>query len=236
VDITRNRLIYDDDAAAGGTNQAYAISLNNIQLTPHAATPVTVTSLGSWVGSGNNSGWRKADNQFYYFVDGTTQLHTLTFGPTGLITGDPLVGNFTGPTAMTGGDIDFDSNGSIWVSGTNSSGEPRLWNFDFGTLDAISTLSPNSLYNGMTFNAEGTTLYGYTDTNGEYGSINLSTGAFQSVLQTDPAFFGGGGDLATGTEEIVLPAVPEPNQLGIFGLIFVGCLFRFRRGRGVVAG
>lgn len=227
VDLGRDRLLFE---TATATAQGYAISLAGLQLLPNKATPVTVTALGTWPDGGDNAGYRKADGQIYYHPNATDQLRQLDFGPTGLITGSTVVGNFNGngtPNSITGGDIDFSSNGSIWLSGIDENSVPKLWNFDFTTLNAITAISLNNNYNGMTFNAEGDTLYGYKAQTGNYGIINTTTGAFQSVLDTDTTLFGLGGDLATGTANITI--VPEPASLSLMALAALPLLLRRRK-------
>jgi hypothetical protein len=217
VDVSRNRLIFDNDL---GTVQGYGINLAGLQLIQNGATPVTVTSLGAWGVGGDNGGYRKADGQVYYHPNNSVQFDRLNFGPSGSITGFTTIGNFTGPTAISAGDIDFSGNGSIWVSGFNAMGLPRLWNFDFTTLNALSTLIVSANYNGITFNAAGDTLYGYTNATGQYGIISTTTGGFQTILDTDTTFFGVTGDLATGT--LVIVQVPEPSTLGLVAMATSG--------------
>jgi hypothetical protein len=216
VDVGRNRLVYD---SATDNPQGYAISLAGLQLVPNSATPVTITSLGAWPDAGDNAGYRKADGQVYYHPSDSDQLRQLEFGPTGMITGFTAIGNFNGgdaPESVSGGDLDFSANGSLWLSGHNDNDVSKLWDFDFASLDAISTITLPHIYNGMTFNSAGDTLYGYDATSGQYGTVNTTTGAFSQVLDTDLAFFGSYGDLATGTTNIAI--VPEPASLGLLGL------------------
>ncbi len=214
VDLGRNRLIFDS------SDVGYAISLAGLQLVPNAATPVTVTSLGTWDSAGDNAGYRKTDGQVYYHPNGSTELRTLNFGPTGLITGFTVVGNFSGPTAITQGDIDFDANGSIWMSGVNQNGDSRLWHYDPTTLNPLSTFSMSHVYSGLGFNAAGTTLYGYLRATGQYGIVDTTTGGFTSILDTDQAFFGVGGDLTTG---LAMTVVPEPASLSLC-VLGIACL------------
>ncbi len=228
--VGRNRLIFDTN-----TNSAdgYAISLAGLRLVAGGATPVTVSSLGAWPGGGANAGYRKADGQVYYHPNGSDLLRRLEFGSTGLITGSFDVGRFNGnnlPNSITGGDIDFGANGFIWMTGWNDSGNPRLWNFDFATLNQLSAVTLSELYRGTTFNAAGDTLYGYKADTGQYGIIDTATGGFRSVLLTNQTIFGVSGDLATGTALVV---VPEPSALGLVGMATLGSAIaaRWRRGR-----
>ncbi len=167
IDLARNRLIYDID----GEGTGYAISLAGLQLIPNAATPVIATNLGIWDSAGDNAGYRKTDGQVYYHPNGATgtELRRLSFGPAGEITGFTVVGNFSGPTAITQGDIAFDASGSIWLAGVNQNGDSRLWNYDPTTLNPISTLSMPHVYSGLAFNAAGNTLYGDLRATGQYG-------------------------------------------------------------------
>jgi hypothetical protein len=235
----RNRLIF---AATAGTSvppptNGYAINLAGLTLLQNGATPVTVTFLGAWDTGVDDAGYRKADGQVYYSPINTDQLRRLNFGPTGLITGFTNMGNYNGggtPNSVTMGDIDFAADGSMWVAGNNADTNPvvpTLWNFNFTTLNALSTLlTGGEVFNGMTFNAAGDTLYGYKQTTGQYGVINQATGGFQTVLDTDLSEFGVLGDLATGTA-IVVTGIPEPSTLGLVGLWVIGSGFVIRRSR-----
>lgn len=177
VDVNRNRLNFDtpNDSANG-----YAISLAGLQLIAGGSTPVTVSPVGTWSDPTFSAGYRATDGQVYYIPAASVELRRLDFGATGLITGYTSVGNLTGgPTSIAGGDLDFAANGSLWVSGNNASNQPRLWNFDVTTLNALSILTTPDLYNGITFNAAGDTLYGYDSITGQYGVINTSGGTFK---------------------------------------------------------
>jgi hypothetical protein len=231
VDVNRNRLVFNDPA------NGYAISLAGLQLIAGGGTPVTVSSLGTYPDLSYSAGYRKTDGQLYYIPDQTIQLKQLNFNPTtGTITGATVFGNFTGgPTAIHGGDLDFAANGSIWVTGDNQNGQPRLWNFDGTTLNALSVIVTPNFYNGITFNAAGDTLFGYQATTGQYGVIDTTTGVFQTVLDTDTTFFGVNGDLATGTA-IVVSGIPEPSTLGLgtaaaIGGAVLACRRRYRLNR-----
>jgi hypothetical protein len=236
VDVGRNRLIF---AAPSGTGtpppfNGYAINLTGLQLIQNGATPVTVASLGAWDTGVDNAGYRKADGNVYYAPFGTDQVRRLNFGSTGFITGFTNVGNYNGsstPNSVTQGDLDFAADGSMWVAGNNADTNPvvpTLWHFNFTTLNALSTLLTGSeVYNGITFNAAGDTLYGYKQTTGQYGIINTATGGFQSVLDTDTTVFGVFGDLATGTAIVV--QVPEPSTFALVSLAVVTCAAIARR-------
>jgi hypothetical protein len=122
VDLSLNRLVYGTNT---GTVQGYAINLTGLNLVQNGVTPVTLTALGLWPGGGvnDNAGYRKNDGKVYFHPKGSDQLRTLDFDPiTGLITGVTNVGKFNGsnaPNSITGGDIDFSADGSIWLSGDN---------------------------------------------------------------------------------------------------------------------
>jgi hypothetical protein len=234
----RDRLIFaaPTSTVIAPPSNGFAINLTGLTLVQNGATPVTVTPLGAWDSGVDNAGYRKADGGVYYTPYNTDQLRKLNFGPTGLITGFTNVGNYNGgstPNAVTQGDIDFAADGSMWVAGNNADTNPAvptLWHFNFATLNSLSTLlTGGEVYNGMTFNAAGDTLYGYKQTTGQYGTIDQTTGGFQTVLDTDTTEFGVLGDLATGTAVIV--QVPEPTSFGLVGLWVIGASFVMRRQR-----
>jgi hypothetical protein len=175
------------------------------------------------------SGYRKIDGQVYYHPQASDELRRLDVGPTGQITGFTAIGNFNGtatPNSITGGDIDFAADGAVWVTGNNDTGNPRLWGFDFNSLNQLVNVATTDQYNGITFNAAGDTLYGYRDTTGQYGIIDRATGGFQSVVATDLSVFGVGGDLATGT--LIVMQVPEPSALAHVSAAVLGSYFARR--------
>jgi hypothetical protein len=221
VDLSRNRLIYDTLGAT--TPEGWAISLAGLQLIPNGVTTVAATDLGAWPDGSADAGYRKSDGQIYYHVDDSDELRQLNFDSTGQIAGFTKVGNLNGtnlPNSISRGDIDFSNNGSIWLTGNNDNGDPTLWNFDFSTLNTISTINLTTVYNGMTFNAAGDTLYGYQAATGKYGTINMTTGAL-TVLDTDQTFFGSNGDLATGTATVTI-AMPEPASFFLCAASLLG--------------
>jgi hypothetical protein len=225
VDVARNRLIYDSTPDGGG----YAISLTGLQLVQNGPTPVTLSPIGTFPGVPLNAGYRKIDGQVYYHPQASDELRRLDVGPTGQITGFTAIGNFNGtatPNSITGGDIDFAADGAVWVTGNNDTGNPRLWGFDFNSLNQLVNVATTDQYNGITFNAAGDTLYGYRDTTGQYGIIDRATGGFQSVVATDLSVFGVGGDLATGT--LIVVQVPEPSALAHVSAAVLGSYFARR--------
>jgi len=214
VDASRNRLIYIDDSNL--SSPAYAISLTNLQLVPNKATPAQASSIGDWPGGNDNAGYSKANGQVYYHVYGSDQVRTLNFEPDGMINGFTIVGTLNGSSfttpSVTAGDIDFDSSGTLWISGVNSGGGNRLWSFNPTTLTVMRNVDPVHACSGIAFDAAGTTLYGFDGLTGKYGIVDETTGNFKTVLETSTTLFGGSGDLAEGMETIV---VPEPSSLGI---------------------
>lgn len=229
VDISRNRLIYDVDPAANPT--AYAINLAGVQLLQNGVTTVSVSSLGAWAGGTETAGYRKADGNVYYQVSGTDELRYLNFNSSGGISGYTSVGTLNGPstftTSITGGDLDFDASGTLWMTGISDSNYANLWSFNSSTLQRSSLVITADDYNGMTFDATGTTMYAFDDVTDQYGIINTATGGFQTVLATDSTRFGDGGDLAQAMESIV--TVPEPAALSIAAIGSVLALRRRRR-------
>jgi hypothetical protein len=211
VDISRNRLIYIDDTN-GNSGPAYAINLTGLTLTPNATTSVTVASLGNWPEGNDNAGYSKADGRIYYHVYDSIEVRYLNFDSSGNISGSTTVGNLNGSSfttpSITTGDLDFDSSGTLWISGVNSSSDPRLWSFNPTTLTVMANKIPTKVYSGITFDATGTTLYGYRGDTGQYGIVDEDTGNLKTVLTIDTNLFGDAGDLA---EAIGTIAVPEPS-------------------------
>jgi hypothetical protein len=225
VDVARNRLVF----AVQSTNAAYSIALAGLQLLQNGATAVSASSLGTAAGLTTAAGYNKTNGLIYYRPETSDEIRTLNFDSNGFITGYTSVGTMQGSgltTYMTGGDLDFDSSGSLWLTGSNSTGGARVWNFDPSTLQLISVVTAPHEYQGMTFDAAGQNMYAYDDASFQYGTINTATGGFQTILATNVNQFGDGGDLADATETIV--TVPEPFILPPVVLIgFVA--FRRRR-------
>lgn len=227
VDAARNRLIFVTQTSSA----AYSIDLTGLQLLQNGATVVNVTPLGIAPGLTTDAGYNKGNGQVYYRPEDTDELRYLNFDSVGTITGYTSVGTMQGTTQapltpfMQGGDLDFDASGSLWLTGDNSTGGPRVWNFDPTTLQLISVVTAPYEYRGMIFDAAGQTMYGYTDSTSQYGIINPTTGQFQTVLDTDVNSFGDGGDLAEATATIV----PEPFFLP--PILLVGLIAVRRRRR-----
>jgi hypothetical protein len=229
VDVARNRLIF----VVQSNSAAYSVDLTGLQLLQNGATVVNVTSIGIGSGLTTAAGYNKADGRIYYRPENTDELRYLNFDSVGTITGYASVGTMHGSAQapltpyMQGGDLDFDASGSLWLTGDNSSGGPRLWNFDPTTLGLINVITAPFEYRGMTFDAAGQNMFGYTDSTSQYGIINTATGGFQTVLATDVHSFDDGGDLADwATATIVI--VPEPFILP--PVVLVGFI-TFRRKR-----
>lgn len=215
VDISRDRLIYDDDTNLNDV-QSYAINLAGLQLLQNGTTPVTTVSLGVWPGGGPSAAYSQAGGQVYYLAIGTENVRYLDFNSSGQITGYTSVGSLSGnglTTSIDRGDIDFDASGNLWVTGYNSSGTARLWEFNSSTLELSNVVSTGNTYNGMVFDSSGQTMYAYDDATAQYGVVNTSTGGYQTVLATDSTRFADLGDLAQTMATIL--TVPEPTCLPI---------------------
>jgi hypothetical protein len=224
VDVARNRFIF----TVQSTSAAYSVDLTGLQLLQNRSTVVNVTAIGVGPGLTTAAGYNKADGRIYYRPENTDEIRYLNFDSVGTITGYTSVGIMHSiPQApltpyMQGGDIDFDASGSLWLTGDNSSGGPRLWNFDPTTLALINVITAPFEYRGMTFDAAGRNMFGFIDSTSQYGIINTTTAGFQTVLTTD-ANFNDVGDLADWATATIV-TVPEPFILSPLVLVGVVAL------------
>jgi hypothetical protein len=226
VDVARDRLVF----TVQSTSAAYSIDLTGLQLVQNSATVVNVSSLGTAAGLTTAAGYNKANGLIYYRPEDSDEIRYLDFDSNGLIIGYTSVGTLQGSGLtpyMTGGDLDFDASGSLWLTGGNSSGGHRLWNFNPTTLQLISVLTAPVEYEGMTFDATGQTMYAYDYGNSQYGIINTATAGFQTILATNVNQFGDGGDLADWATATIV-TVPEPFIMT--PIVLVGFI-AFRRKR-----
>ncbi|HQR09608.1 MAG TPA: PEP-CTERM sorting domain-containing protein [Gemmatales bacterium] len=230
-DPVRLRIVFTN-LSAGTPLPWYAIDMAGQPLVPGSSVNVTsrLSLIGNpSIGTGNISvpqGGYRPSNGGYYILEATSdRTHLLNQNGVGNLVSSTLFGNLNGgsaPDGVTGGDLDFSATDKLWMSGTEA-GSSHLWRFGTSAglpteLDVLTT----ALYNGITFDATRTVLFGYRAATQEYGIINQTTGAL-NVISTDP-LFAGPGDLTTGVTYDSFASVPEPGTWAMIGLAALGSI------------
>jgi hypothetical protein len=235
-----NRLLFvNSDAAQNHT--LFSVSLNGFTYQPgvtiNAGAVGTAGTIQFQTTTPELFGADFYNGSYYTLRNGTDSLVKVNFNGSGAIssfTEPNLPGTptpFLGDEAfkLTSGATDF------FISGDNQSGTPsaansRLWHYTTSdgvtfTAAAGNPIQPNTIrMNGMFFSLDGT-LYGYQLGNGDYGTIDQTTGAFTTTYAGAP--FTGGGDLAPG---FIANVVPEPSSVVFAGmglLLLAGLRRRF---------
>lgn len=227
------RLLFVDGNAA--TNHTlYSVGLGGLTLESglsveaQAAASVGTIAFGApreLLGGGFHNG------SYYTLINGTDSLVKVDFAAGGTIA-STLTIDLPGTNTMFLGDLAFDGNGTLWVSGFNQIAgginDDRLWHYsssDGTTFVSQGAINPaGTRYNGIFFDVTQTNLYGYRLASTSYGIINQIDGSSTVIYNGVP--FDSGGDLSDG---FMFEVIPEPS---IGALVVAGaCLGLMRRRR-----
>ena len=239
-DIQGNALAYDSDRnrllfVAGGdaaNRPLYGVDLNGITLwSGQSVNAGAVKNLGniSTPGTPQLLGASYAYGSYYTLSDASDSLIRMTFDSSGnLLTQNGINLPTPNDPNMYLGDIAFDSNNDLWISGFNSTdagiNDDRVWHYsstDGNTFTHVGTLSPaGTRYNGILIDSDDV-LWGYRSPTQTYGSLDTTTGAFTVTYTGSP--FGDAGDLTNG---FLIGVAPEPSSS--FLVLIAMSLFVYR--------
>ncbi|GAA5121278.1 PEP-CTERM sorting domain-containing protein [Luteolibacter yonseiensis] len=237
-----NALAYDPgsqrllfvDGETSANHTLYAVSLgglvlqHGLEVTAPAA--VNVGTIGFGVGR-ELYGGGFYNGSYYTLINGLDSLVKVDFASVGGNIQTSTTINLPGTNTMYLGDLAFDSDGDLWISGFNQDGvggvnDDRLWHFstaDGSSFTNQGVINPaGTRFNGIFFDVSGQDLYGYRLASNNYGIINQSDGS-STTLYTGPPF-NTGGDLSDG---FLFDVVPEPSSAVLMMTGFA--LFAMRR-------
>lgn len=217
LDTSRNRLLFVNGNPL--QNQTiYSVDLSSMVLNPGAAVAGTATSVGNFsFGSPQQLLGGSFYNGFYYALrNDSDTLIRIGFDAAGAAISQTAI-DLPGTRTMNLGDLAFDASGNLIISGFNAAGttagDDRFWRYSTadGGLSFTELTAPISpagdRFNGIGYDAAGTTLFGYRTSAQTYGVINPDTGTSTVTFTGSP--FNNPGDLSSAGLVLV---VPEPSS------------------------
>lgn len=216
-DVVGNRLLFTSGGAF--QNQAiYSVDLSSMILEPGAAVAGTATSVGNFSFANPQMllGGSFYNGSYYVLRNDSDTLIRIDFDGSGQALPQTTI-DLPGNRQMNLGDIAFDGDGNLLISGYNGSGtganDDRFWRYttaDNGqTFTQLGTpVNPTGdRYNGIGYLTDGETLFGYNTQTENYGEIDPVTGDFTLIYSGAP--FDSPGDLSSAGPVLV---VPEPSS------------------------
>lgn len=236
LDTTLNRLLFTNENLLQNQN-IFAVDLSSIVLDPETPVAAAAMAVGSFsFGSPQQLlGGSFYNGSYYVLRNDSDTLIRIDFDASGQAL--PQVAfNLLGNRTMNLGDLAFDQDGNLLISGYNANGtsnaDDRLWRYatsDGGLTftELTPPVSPTGdRFNGIGYDASGVTLYGYRTGAGTYGEIDPDTGDSTVIHTGSP--FDNPGDLSSAGYFLVVPE-PSGALLALAGsALFLG--IRRRRG------
>ncbi len=231
-----HRLLFVNGPSSA-THALWSLDLTGVTLASGSSVDVgAATSLGNLTFGGGPVelyGGAFYNGSYYTLINGGDTLRKVDFTGIGGDINDWMNINLPGNNTMFLGDLAFDSNGDLWISGNNDEGTPtpsmsRLWHYS--TTDGVTFTNEGSInhpglrFNGILFDTDDN-LYGYRVGTSAYGTIEEGTGTFAEIYSGAP--FNAGGDLTNGF--LMTVVVPEPSGALLIGLTWMLGLLRRRR-------
>ena len=216
----------NQNVTVGSTNNATAISNNNILTIGAGASVTNVNSLTVGSGAGTETGNQVVLN------NGSITATTVTVNAGNSLAG---TGTITGNVTMNGSLAPGNSIGELEVTGnvTWNSNAGNAWKFELDTGDAADLLSITGDFtkgtgSGWTFDFLGSTAPGTFTLVSWTGTTGFSASDFTATNYDGP--IAGSFSITSATNgSLVFTAVPEPSSALLSGLLIGAGLLRRRR-------